>query len=363
MGVLALLVAGPAVLFPPLAASQDLIRPGPVPPADIPLLDVDPATVPMFAPAADGAAGLDIQGFGLGVPPGGQTRGLPPSAAPFAPADALPAIDQLDLSPVVSTEIVAAARLEEGGTVLKRGVVWRLFGSEPGPDGQLPLVAESVGGSASFRVQPGIYFLHCSFGAAGTTERVEVENGIVQTDIVLNAGGLTLDATVGDDRSLPADRVWFDIFSFEVDERGERIAVARDVRPGELVRLPAGTYHVVSRYGAVNAQTRADVEVKVGKLSEVTLTQRAASVTLKLVGAPGGEAIADTRWSILTPGGDEVAEGVGAFPSFVLAAGGYTVIAKHDDTVYQRDFEVESGRDGEVEVVTTSDIASAASGQ
>lgn len=340
------------LLASPPALAQDLFSPAPVPPGDIPILDVDPSTLPAMPPGA--GSGLAAPGVADGL-----TRGLPSSVAPFAPADTLPSIDQLDLAPVVGTEVVASARLVEDGPPLKRGVVWRLFESEPGPDGALPLVGEAIGGTASFRVKPGVYFLHCGFGFAGTTERVEVSSGILEKSVVLNAGGLSLDATAGDDRPLPRDLVWFDVYSLEVDERGERVNVARDVRPGDIVRLPAGTYHVVSRYGQVNAQTRADLEVKAGKLSEVTLTQRAAEVTLKLVGAPGGEAIADTRWSILTPGGDEVAEGVGAFPSFVLAAGGYTVIAKHADTVYQRAFEVESGLDGEIEVVTTTDMASA----
>jgi hypothetical protein len=137
----------------------------------------------------------------------------------------------------------------------------------------------------------------------------------------------------------------------ETNDQGEREIVAQDVRPDEIVRLAADTYHVVSRYGVVNAQTRGDIEVRAGKLTEVTLYQRAAEVTLKLVGAPGGEAIADTKWSVLTPGGDIVTEGVGAFPSFVLAAGDYTVVARHAEKVYQRGFSVETGRDTEVEVL------------
>lgn len=345
-GVALYLIAGQA------SSAQELFSPGPTPPADIPLLDVDPSSLPLLPPGA--GDGLQAPGVSDGL-----TRGLPPAAAPFAPSDTLQGIESLDLAPVVGTELLASAKLVDGGAPIKRGIVWRLFGNEPGPDGELPLVAEALGGSASFRVKPGVYFLHCSFGHAGTTERVEVTSGLVQKDVVLNAGGLLLTATAGNERALPHDQVWFDIYSLEIDERGERTKVAADVPAGDIVRLPAGTYHVVSRYGQVNAQTRADLEVKAGKLSEVMLTQRAAEVTLKLVGSPGGEAIADTRWSILTPGGDEVAEGVGAFPSFVLAAGGYTVIAKHDDTVFQREFEVESGVDSEVEVLTTSDLAAA----
>src|SRR3546814_11951246 len=86
-----------------------------------------------------------------------------------------------------------------------------------------------------------------------------------------------------------------------------------DVRPGMIVRLNAGTYHVVSEYGDINAVVRADIQVEAGKLIEATLQHRAAQITLKLVSQPGGEAIADTAWSVLTAAGDIVNESVSAF--------------------------------------------------
>ena len=37
----------------------------------------------------------------------------------------------------------------------------------------------------------------------------------------------------------------------------------------------------------------------------------------------------------------------------VLAEGDYTVIAKNRDRIYQKDFKVEAGKNGEVEVVAS----------
>ena len=65
----------------------------------------------------------------------------------------------------------------------------------------------------------------------------------------------------------------------------------------------------------------------------------------------GGEAIADTSWSILTESGDIVRESVGAFASMVLAEGNYAVVAKNRDRLYQREFTVEAGRNRDVEVL------------
>jgi hypothetical protein len=328
-----------AVTLARASAAQDV----PVPPLDIPA--VAPPSGPLDIVPVDPLA-VDPA---LGVDPGLDPLSYAPSTDPAAAQPIL----RLERPAVVETpRLVLSARLTEDGAAIESGLAWRIFGAEPGPDGFLPLVASGAGGDATFELKPGVYYVYCGFGYTGTTVRVEVNGGLREETVVLNAGGLKLRAAADDATTLlPADDVRFDVYSMDTDDRGERKVVAQDIKPSEIVRLAADTYHVVSRYGSVNAQTRGDVEVRAGKLTEVTLYQRAAEVTLKLVGAPGGEAIADTTWSVLTPGGDIVTEGVGAFPSFVLAAGEYTVVARHDEKVYQREFNVETGRDAEVEVL------------
>ena len=94
-----------------------------------------------------------------------------------------------------------------------------------------------------------------------------------------------------------------------------------------------------------------DLRVQPGKTTEATLKHRAATMTLKLVNAPGGEALANTNFTVLTPGGDVIRELIGAFPSLVLAEGEYVAIARHDGKTYQVAFKVQSTLDREVEVV------------
>src|SRR5690606_10977200 len=100
---------------------------------------------------------------------------------------------------------------------------------------------------------------------------------------------------------------------------------------------------------------RADIRVEAGKLTEAAVEHRAAQLTMKLVREEGGEAIADTAWSILTDSGDIVRESVGAFASIVLAEGDYTVVARNRDRIYQRDFSVVAGRNQDVEVLALED--------
>ena len=126
-----------------------------------------------------------------------------------------------------------------------------------------------------------------------------------------------------------------------------------NVSPKTVVPLNAGTYHVISKYGNVNAIIRSDIRVEAGKLTEAVVEHRAAQLTMKLVRETGGEAIADTQWSILAESGDIVRESVGAFASMVLAEGTYTINAKNRDRNYQRDFTVVAGRNQDVEVLTS----------
>jgi hypothetical protein len=74
-------------------------------------------------------------------------------------------------------------------------------------------------------------------------------------------------------------------------------------------------------------------------------------VTFRLVQQAGGEALADTKWSILTPTGDVVKEVAGALPTHILAAGAYAVVANHNGESYTSKFKVATGEARQIEVV------------
>ncbi|MBW9061763.1 hypothetical protein JNB71_00355 [Rhizobium herbae] len=254
---------------------------------------------------------------------------------------------------VTAKDIRLEALLTEKGSPVEQGLTWRVFSPIPGSDGKLPLLATSEGGSAAFQLIPGEYFVNVAFGRAGATRKIKIaEAGPVEKQVlVLDAGGVMLNAVSGSDVRIPPGELSFSIFSADEKENGERALVVADVKPGTVVRLNTGTYHVVSNYGSVNAVIRADIQIEAGKLTEATIQHRAAKLTLKLVSEPGGEAIADTAWSILTSSGDVVSESVGAFPTLVLAEGGYTAIARNNEKIFQRDFTVKAGVNTDVEVL------------
>ncbi|WP_113141286.1 hypothetical protein [Rhizobium sp. CECT 9324] len=261
-----------------------------------------------------------------------------------------------ELAPAIqSRNIKLEAKLTNDGAPMLHGLSWRVFSPIPGPDGKLPLLASAEGGSADFQLAPGDYFVNVSFGRAGATKKLSIPNqGNVEDQVmVLDAGGLLLSAISGPDTQIPDKDLSFDIYSTEVKTDGERGLVLADVKPHTIIRLNAGTYHVVSEYGTINAAVRADIKVEAGKLTEATIQHRASQIGFKLVSDEGGEAIADTAWSVLTSGGDVVAESVSAFPVMVLSEGDYTAIARNKDKIYQRDFKVVAGRNSDVELQLT----------
>ena len=305
-----------------------------------------------FAPAA-AAQEMDRPSIGLFEPGlvapqmdfGSPAADALPAPIPYAPAspgspDAAGTGEERSVS--------LQAHLVEGSQPLQDGIVWRVFAARPAEDGSLPLVSTARGGSTTVKLAPGEYLVHAAFGRAGVIKRLTVADQNQTASLVLNAGGLRLDAVVGDDDPLPTDRVRFDIH--QEDPSGALVTIVPNATPGRVVRLQAGTYHVISRYGDVNAIVRADIEVEPGKLTEAVMRHTGAEVTLKLVAAEGGEALANTSWTVLTEGGDTVHESIGAFPSIILAEGKYAAIATHQRRVYSRDFVVESGSDRDVEV-------------
>jgi hypothetical protein len=74
-------------------------------------------------------------------------------------------------------------------------------------------------------------------------------------------------------------------------------------------------------------------------------------MTLKLVEQHGGEAIADTAWTVTTLSGGNIVQSVGAFPTVILSEGDYTAIAKHDGRTFQKNFSVTADDDRDVEVL------------
>ena len=273
-----------------------------------------------------------------------------PSQTPLQPPGAPPPAPAAPMVPAGQVALALSARFGKDAPPVNGGLIWRVYASKPDAAGNFRLIKEEKAAAPTLVLPAGNYIVHVGFGLANAVRPVQLRSETVRESFDLPAGGLVLQGRVGDVR-IPAGQINFDIYPGSQFEAGDKRPVAERVMTGDTVIVPEGTYYIVSNYGDGNSMVRSDIRVQAGKLTDVTVTHRAAIITLKLVSEKGGEALANTAWSVLTPGGDVIKESIGAFPRVVLAEGDYRAIARNEGKVFERDFKVVTGVDGDVEVM------------
>jgi hypothetical protein len=267
---------------------------------------------------------------------------VPPAVPPVA--QAAPSV------PAGNVLLAVAARYGQNAPPISAGLIWRVYAAKPESPGNFRLIKEDRAAAPTFTLPPGNYVVHASLGLASAAKTIQLRADTVREVFDIPAGGIRLEGRVGDVR-IPLGQIAFEIFTGSQFDSNQRRPIAQNVQTGDVVLLPEGTYYIVSNYGDGNSVVRSDIHIDAGKLTDIVVTHRAAIKTLKLVNNPGGEALANTQWTVLTPGGDVIKESIGAFPRLVLAEGDYHVIARNEGRTFQRDFKVITGVDGEVEVM------------
>ena len=214
------------------------------------------------------------------------------------------------------------------------GVRWRVFSAKTEEDGSHALVVESNLAEPTLTLAPGDYVVHAAFGLASAAKRLTLGPEVRAERLSIAAGGLKIGGVLGDQPIDPA-KLSLAIY-VPVGRNPEGKLVDAKAKAGDIVALPEGAYHIVSTYldtvggrflAAVaapsggkstapapsttlpsNSIVSADIKVTSGKLTDVTLRHRCATQTLKLVNKPGAEALANTTFTVLTPGGDVIRE-------------------------------------------------------
>ncbi len=267
-------------------------------------------------------------------------------AAALAAGAAQGQVQLVPQTPPPEAELRLAATFGADPAPITSGLRWRIYaaaGSEP------QLIQESQEAAPAFVLPPGEYVAHVAYGYASNSKRLTVRRGINTDRLSISAGGLVIKASIADQPIAPG-RLSLAVY-IPAPGNSEDKLVTSAVKSDELLRLPEGTYHVVSVYGDTNSIVRADIAVRSGKVTVATMLHKAATITLKLVTRAGGEAIANTAWTVLTPGGDVIREAIGAFPTIALAEGVYTAIARNAGNAYTSEFKIVSGLDRDIEVL------------
>ena len=329
---LALAVTLAAAIPTVVSAQMFTDRPPPIPPALVPEPPTGPA---MNLAPPSGPASIPNLPAPLTQP---SIAAVPPVVAPQGAAAPNQAV------------LALTARFGKDLPQISNGLVWRVFSDRPDETGNFKLIREERGATPNIVLPPGNYVVHVALGLVSAVRPVTLKAETDRESFVLPAGGLRIEGRVGTSK-IPQNQISFAIYKGSQFEVGERASLVPSVAAGDVALLPEGTYYIISNYGDANSVVRSDIRVQAGKLTDVIISHRAAVITLKLVSDRGGEALANTAWSVITPGGDVIKESIGAFPRVILAEGEYRAIAKNEGKVYERPFNVVNGVDGEVEVV------------
>jgi hypothetical protein len=333
--VLALVLTHAALVPQPAFAQFFSDRPAPVPPANIPDIPSGPAI--SLAPPSGPAAAPALPAPLLQPPVANVPLQAPPQvqASPAAPAQGALAL---------------SARYGKDLPAINGGLVWRVYSDRPDETGAFKLLREDRTATPNIPLPPGSYVVHVALGLVSAVRPVTIKSDVDREAFLLPAGGLRIEGRVGSSK-IPPNQISFGIYKGSQFDGGERTPLLPSVAAGDVVMLQEGTYYIISNYGDANSVVRSDIRVQASKLTDVTVTHRAAVITMKLVGDKGGEALANTAWSVITPAGDVIKESIGAFPKVTLAEGEYRAIAKNEGKVFEKPFNVVNGVDGEIEVV------------
>jgi len=299
--------------------------------------------------AAAGSPGLSLAAPGAGI-------GTNPIAPVQSPLNVAPAPQPVQAPPTASppsggqVALYLAARFGPDMPIIPGGLTWRIYSDKPDATGAFRPVKEEKVAAPTLVLPAGGYVVHATFGQASVHKHITLRSETVREILNLPAGGIRIEGRVGDVK-IPHGQITFDIFKGSQFEVGDKRPLTQGVLTGDVMVVPEGTYTIVSNYGDGNAVVRSDIRVRPGQLTDVTVTHRAAVITLKLLASSGGEALANTAWSVLTPGGDVIKESIGAFPRVILAEGDYKAIARNEGKVFERDFKVITGVDSEIAVL------------
>ncbi|PLX33248.1 MAG: hypothetical protein C0605_16675 [Hyphomicrobiales bacterium] len=229
------------------------------------------------------------------------------------------------------------ARIIDGTPPLTAGLTWSIFKADAGAPSQK--VADSKQAIGSFDLKPGDYVVESRLDYARVRDFVSIKAGEnASSDLVFNAGGLSLSTVLAGKPPANASDV-----SYTVSERNTGRIVVKNLSSNQVIHLNAGDYEVISRYGNANAIVKANLSIQAGKLTEATLNHNAGRISLKLAGDENGPALKDVSWEVQKSNGSTVASSTSPQPGYVLAAGAYKVVAKHDGKVYRSSLMIRPG--------------------
>ncbi len=238
-----------------------------------------------------------------------------------------------------------AARLREGGGLVRRPVSWKVRRLDVLTGEPREVVASAFVDVAEFRVPRGDYQVEVGYGYRHSLRRVHVGEGeYVSMTFILDVGGLRPFSRLENLGPVHEVRTVHRVYAVSGSGRGRLVTASAG--QGELLRLGKGEYRVESRFLPGNARAVSHVKIRPGILSSLEILARAGVVRIRPL--PGEKAV---RWSVRDMEGPWRHEGRGE-GTLVLAPGRYVLTYLHAGRRLMRRFTVDAGRDTLLEIRT-----------
>src|SRR5262249_36942099 len=243
---------------------------------------------------------------------------------------------RLDI-PLNAARLLLSAAQDAAGAA--EVVVFSVVEDDPdAPKGRREVVRSSAR-QADFVVPPGPYYGVARQGGAETRERLAVGPGdVVRRTLNLAAGRLMLGTKAAGGGSGAEELVSYRVERLD----GAAPEVIATSRTAPVLTLPSGRYRVVGRFGAINARTVRDVEIRAGQTQQLGLGPQAATLKLRLL-AGGVPVLSDVAWDIRDETGAALWTTGQPEPSTILQAGRYLIRAETRDKRFERAVELRAG--------------------
>ena len=206
-------------------------------------------------------------------------------------------------------------------------------------------VARSAARQADFVLPPGTYYVIARQGGVEAREGLAVGPGdVVRRTLSVASARLALAS-----RPVGAAPTLTEPVSYRVERIDGPAEVMTTSRAAPVLLLPAGRYRIEGRYGAMNARSVREVELKTGQTQQLTFEHQAATLKLRLT-ANSAPVLSDVFWDVRDETGATVWTTGHPEPQAVLQAGRYRVRAETRDKRYERAVELRPGEPRVVEL-------------
>lgn len=256
------------------------------------------------------------------------TASIEPGSQTALPPDNVSHEIRLQAADPGQEHITLTARLSEDGGLIQQPIDWTVR------DADGSVIVASAEPFIDIPARPGEYRIEARYGTMTVLRDLSLPEGqTLGVTFILNAGGLRVLSKIAGLGRVDVQQTAA-VYTMNGLAPGRLIATSHI--PGEVLRVPAGTYRIESRFAQGNAVALTEVTVKAGRMSAVEIGHHAG---LARFSGP-----ADAEWQISDAKGEVQSELSGSEADAVLKPGRYVVRTEIGGTARLRDFTVEDGQ-------------------